>query len=326
MTSLATTVGDGDVTYTNAATANDGKHEADNVDNWSGNAVPANNDTVTFDEGNTDCKYNLNLGCQPTFIVKSRAFTGYVGLPETNKDDTARPYREYRSPTYLTTTNNSVTTVADIETGLSGAGSGRFKWDAGAGQAVLNIYGRGPRANEGVPSVLFKGSHASNEVNNLEGDLGIAFFAGETAVVPTLRTGSGPGSQAETICSSGVTLTSTTCNGGKQRTDSAITTAIVNAGEHYHESGTITTATVNGGTLFPLGDATITTLTVGSNGTFDASKGTDTFTITNTVQLYKGASFIDPAGRAGNVVFKLNNCTLADVTIVLAPNKTFTLS
>jgi hypothetical protein len=58
----------------------------------------------------------------------------------------------------------------------------------------------------------------------------------------------------------------------------------------------------------------------------NTSKGAATFAITNTIQMYKGAKFIDEAGRAGNVVFKLNQCSLEDVTIKLADNKTFTTS
>lgn len=58
----------------------------------------------------------------------------------------------------------------------------------------------------------------------------------------------------------------------------------------------------------------------------DTTKGTDTITVTNTIQMYKNSKLIDPAGRITNPVIKLNNCTLADVTIVLAANKTYTLS
>jgi hypothetical protein len=297
----------------------------DQADNWSGNTVPTDNDTVVFDDGSVDLRYLLTASAQFLVLTKTKGYSGNVGLAETNTDNSAKPYHEYRTPTYLTTDDNSVTTTAHLETG-TGPGSGRFKWDAGAGQVLLTIYGQGRRAETGVPCTLWKGSHASNVVNNLAGDLGIAFFAGETAVVATLRTGDGPSSAASTICSSGVTLTTVLCNGGKLFTDSAMTTATQNAGEWSHTSGTVTTANVLGGKCYPLGGATWTTLTVGSGGEFNTTKGTTTFTITNTVQLYAGAKFIDPAGRAGNVVFKLNNCRLEDVTIQLAANKTFTLS
>lgn len=307
-----------------AGTSNAGKHELDNADNLSGDAALVDDDVLVFDSGSVDVKYDMSTGVQLATITKYMGFTGNVGNAPTNTDNTSKPYPEYRG-LYMVTDDNTVTTTANLELG-SGRGSGRFMWDAGAGQVLLNIYGRGTRLTDGVPCILFKGTHASNEVNNLGGDLGIAFFGGETAVVPTLRSGGGPASQASTICSSGVTLTTTICNGGSLETSSAITTATVYAGSHKHRTGTITTLNVLGGTYYPLADATITTLTVGSGGVFDCTSGVDSFTITNTVQLYKGAKFLDPQGRTGNVVFKLNNCALEDVTIKLPPNKTYTLS
>lgn len=319
------TAGTGTATYA-VATAARGRNEGDNVDNYDTNAVPADNDTLVFDAGDVDLLYDLNLACQPLKIIKTKAYTGKVGLAEINKDNTGlgKSYREYRTK-YLTTDDNTVTTTADLETG-EGPGSGRFRWDAGAGQVVLNVYGKGTRA-DGVPCILFKGSHASNVVNNLGGDVGIAYFPGETAAVATLRNGNGPSSSANTECGSGVgTIATAICNGGTLSTDSAITTATQNGGVWSHNNGTVTTANVLGGTWKHLGGATITTLTVSAGGKFDASSGVATFAITNTVQLYKGAEFYDPQGRSGNVVFKLNNCTLADVKITLAPNKTYTLS
>jgi hypothetical protein len=320
-----TTAGTGTATLTLSATANAGKHEWDNADNWSAATVPVDDDVLAFNEGNVDLKWDLSTAIQLATINKSMVYTGNVGLAETDTDNAAKPYRQYRTPTYLTTDDNTVTTTANLETG-QGRGSSRFKWDAGAGQVVLHLYGKPQRAETGVPATLFKGSHASNEINNNGGDLGIAFFPGETAVVATLRNGDGPASQAETTCGTGVTLTTVVSNGGKVHTASAMTTASEYGGEWDHRVGTITTLNVLGGTFYPLADATITTLTVGSGGVFDARKGADAFVITNTIQLYAGASFYDPQGRAGNVVFKLNNCSPADVTIVLPPNKTYTLS
>ena len=318
------TAGDGTATGATTTTPTSQFH-ADQIDNYSTNAAPADNDTLIFDDGSIDVRYLLNLACQPLIINKTKKYSGNVGMPETNSDNSTKTYHEYRTPTYLTTDDNSAICVGNLETG-EGPGSGRFKWDAGAGQATVNIFGRGTRAEQGVPCILFKGSHVSNVVNNLAGDLGIAYFPAETAVVATLRSGDGPSSNANTVCGTGVTLTTVTVNGGAMASSSAITTATQNAGTWAHNTGTVTALTVLGGKFTPLGGATITTLTIGSSGEFDASKGTATFTITNTIQLYKGAKFRDPAGRAGNVVFKLNQCSLADVTIELAPNKTFTLS
>lgn len=328
---VGATAGNGTFTIASSVTPH-GKNEADNVDNYDINAIPADNDTLVFDAGSEDLLYDLLLTCQPTTIIKTKAYTGLVGLAEINNDNPSigKSYREYRTK-YLTTDDNSQTTVAYLETG-SGQGSGRFRWDAGAGRATVNVLGRGTRA-DGVPCILFIGSNTANEVNNLAGDLGIAFFPGEAAVIVTLRNGDGPSSQANTECGSGCAFTSgtVTCNGGTLSTNSAIPTANQYGGTWTHNTGTITALNILGsaqgkGTFKPIGAATFTTLTIGTYGAFDATSGTGPIVITNTIQMYRGGSFLDPQGRCGNVVFKFNQCTPADCTIVIAPNKTITLS
>ena len=311
--------GTGAITSITAPTS---QFHADQVDNYSGNALPTGgSDTLIFDSGSVDVRWGLDYATTLTNITKYKAYTGNVGLPETNIDNSAKPYHEYRT-TYLTCTG---CTTANLEVG-SGPGSGRFKLNTGSAAAsTINVFGKGTRIENGVPCILWKGTNASNAVNNIAGDIGIAFFGGETATVATLVTGDGPQSAASTICGSGCTLTTATLNGGTQETNSAVTTANQNGGSWTHKLGTVTTLNLYGGTHYPNGGSTYTTLNV-FGGTFDASKGNAAFTITNTVNLYKGAKFIDPQGRTGNPVFSLVGCNLQDVTIVLKPGKTLTLS
>jgi hypothetical protein len=297
------------------------QYHADQVDNYSGNALPTGgSDTLIFDNGSVDVRWGLDYATTLTAITKYKAYTGNVGLSEVNTDNTAKPYHEYRT-TYLTCTG---CTTVNHEVG-DGPGSGRFKLNTGTGQSAINIFGQGTRLESGVPCFLWKGTHASNTFNNLRGDAGIAFFGGETATVATLVTGDGPLSQASTICGTGCTLTTVTLNGGTQETNSAITTANQNGGNWTHKAGTITTANIYGGTHYPVGAATYTTLKL-FGGTFDASRGNASFAITNTIQLYKGAIFRDPQGRVSGPVFKLNGCTMADVTIDIPKDKTYTVS
>jgi hypothetical protein len=326
MTNAVATAGDGDITYTAAATAAKGQHEADNADNFSGNAALVNNDTLNFQYGEPDAGifYDLSLGVQLAAVNKAMTWEGMVGNSRINIDSPSKKYSEYRT-LYLTSTDNSVTTTFNLETGI-GKGSKRFMWDSGAGAATLNIYGRSTRIETGVPCILWKGTNAANIVRNLAGDIGIAFLEGETATVVTLVTGEGRNDNASTICGSGVTLGTATLNGGFQETNSAITTAIQNGGIWHHKSGTVTALTINGGTYYPLGAATHTTITVGPNGVLDCTKGGASFTVTNTVQLYPGAKVFDPQGRMGNWVFKMNGGTYGDYEIVTPDNKTVTHS
>jgi hypothetical protein len=312
--------GDEDAAETTAITPTSQYH-ADQADNYSGNALPTGgSDTLIFDHGNVDVRWGLDYATTLTAITKYKAYTGNVGLPETNADNSAKPYHEYRT-TYLTCTG---CTTVNLEVG-EGPGSGRFKLNTGSAAAsAINIFGRGTRIDSAVPCILWKGTNASNTVNNIAGDLGIAFYGGETATVATLVTGD-PTNAASTVCGSGCTLTTVTLNGGVQETNSAMTTANQNGGNWTHKLGTVTTLNMYGGTHYPNGAATYTTLNL-YGGTFDASKGNASFTITNTVNLYRGSRYIDPQGRSGNIVFKLWACGPADVTIVLPANKTYTLS
>lgn len=310
--------GTGAITSVTAPTS---QYHADQADNYSGNALPTGgSDTLVFDNGSVDVRWGLDYATTLTNITKYKAYTGNVGLGEVNSDNSAKPYHEYRT-TYLTCTG---CTTANLEVG-EGPGSSRFKLNTGTGQSAINIFGKGSRVETGVPCILWKGTHASNVVNNIAGDLGIAFFGGESATVATLVTGDGPTSAASTVCGSGCTLTTVTLNGGSQETNSAITTATQNGGSWTHKSGTVTTANIYGGTHYPTGGVTYTTLRL-YGATFDLSKGNSAVTITNTIQLYKGAVFNDPQGRVTGPVFKLNGCLPSEVTINIPKDKTLTVS
>lgn len=326
MTVTETVAGDETAAETTFSTPTSQYH-ANQVDNWHLNAVPGSGDTIIFDVGNVDVRYSLDLGnFTVAQLTKYKTYTGNVGLANVNTDNNSKPYPEYRTPTYLTA---DAFTNCDLEVG-PGQGSGRFKLDAGAGASTFNIYGKGTRAEPGVPCILLIGTSTSNVVRNLAGDVGLAFFGGEAMSLTTLTTGDGPSSQASTICGSGVTFSSATvtCNGGFLETNSALATGVQNGGTWIHKLGTITALTVNGGTFLPNGAATITTLTLGSGGVFDASKGNAAFTITNSITMTRGAKFIDPQGRtiAGGLDFVLSGCKPSEVTIDLPPGRTYTIT
>lgn len=92
------------------------------------------------------------------------------------------------------------------------------------------------------------------------------------------------------------------------------------------ESGTITSLDVTNSTANLTKACTITTGTIRYGGKIDLSLGSGSVVFTNTIQMSAGAQFLDPYGRAGNVVIKLNNCRIQDVTIQSAAEKTITYS
>jgi len=301
------------------------QYHANQADNWDANAVPGDGDTVVFDSGNVHCRYALDLGSiLVAQFTKTKTYSGEIGVSRYNKDNTAKPYFEYRTPRYLTADGF---TNADLETG-EGPGSGRIYLDGGTVASTYNIFGKGTRVETGIPCVLIIGANNANVVRNLAGDVGVAFYPGEAATLATLVTGDGPNSQASTVCGAGVTFNSATVtiNGGTLDTSSALATGVANGGVWQHRSGTITSLTVNKGARFqPMGAATVTTLDL-NGGEFDCTKGTASFAITNAVTMSSGSRFIDPQGRTGNISVQLRDCKLADVFIDTQPGKTLTFS
>lgn len=267
---------------------------ADQADNYTPNGVPTGgSDTLIFDNNSSDLRWGLDYATTLTAITQFNTYSGNVGLPEVNVDNSSLPYHDYRT-TYLTCTG---CTTANLGVG-QGPGSGRFKLNTGSAAAsTINLFGKGTRIETGVPAQLWKGTHASNVVNNLAGDLGIAFFGGEVATVATLVNGDGPSSNATTFCGTGVTLTTVRVPGGNLTTNSAVSAGTIYAGEWHHYTGTITTLTSSGGTLYIHGTCTIATAgTV--NGKIDLSKSAGTVTFTNLVTLDGNAEIYDPQGKA----------------------------
>lgn len=326
---LATTEGSTSGTVSDASvTVAVGPSFFSEQDNWSGNTVPVDTDTIVVDQGSGTVLFGLTPAIQPAAVEIPLSFLGKIGMAAINVDTTSKPYTEYRTD-YLTFDDNSATTTYTIGHG-SGGGSGRLKINAGAGQCVWVVRGSGTREIASTPCVLLKGTHASNELNNWNGDVGVAFYAGETSVIATLRTGNGVASSAQTYCGAGVTLSSCTItmNGGTMTTNSAVSTVTISNGVWTHRSGNVATLNVDGGTVYwEAGSATITTLKVGTDGIFDKSRDSRPLTVTNAVQLYKGATVNDPDGTitfSGG--FKLNRCRLEDVTLDLGPDKTYTVT
>ncbi len=108
-------------------------------------------------------------------------YAGHIGLPRWNAAD----YWEYR-PTYLAIgllnpTEENVTIGAG-----DGSGSNRLRFDFGDSQFLLTLLETGGSLEPGVPPCLILGSHADNELQVLEGDIGVAFFSTESSVLSRL--------------------------------------------------------------------------------------------------------------------------------------------
>ncbi len=321
----ATTSGNGAMGAVGSVTANSGPNCADTLANYSTGALPVDEtDTVIFENSDVDCLYGLDLSAvDATSLTIKQSYTGNIGLPRTNIDaGTNNSYVEYRD-TYL---KMGATTV-EIGEG-EGTGSGRVKLDFGSDDVDVTVRGKGNRAEAGIPCVLLKGSSASNQLAVLRGDVGVAFFGGETT---NLSGGLKLGhvgrvlSDAYVVLGSGVTLAAITQSGGQLQVESNLTTFTQYAGEaNVGGSATITTATIHG-RLQDSSSGIFTTLIL--VGEYDHSQSLTAKTITNAVELYKDAVYRDPydvVTEDGD--FDLNQCRRDQVTIEKPANKNIAFS
>lgn len=316
----------GSFTGPTTSTAATGKNFWDNVGNWDTGAVPVNGDDIVFDSGSVDLKYNLTTSIQPLSVTITAAYTGKIGLPEVNESDSQRTYREYRT-TKLTFTTNAITTAITVGEG-DGNGSGRIRIDSGSGQTVLVTKQKPNRADKAYPALEWIGTHASNTVTVLAGDVGIANRAGEAATVATLKVGylTQQASDSVVYCGTGVTHTNVDQSGGVLTIQAATTSFDQTGGESFVLAGAHTAMNVDGGNCRYSGTGTITTLKV-SRAVFDRSRDMRAATVTNAVQMYAGANLKDPHATltlSGGYV--LNRCRIADVTVDLGVDRTYTVT
>jgi len=294
-------VSSGGATFTNSpATAATGPNFFDNPANWSTGSTPVSGDDVYFNTGNISALYNL---AQSSVTLNSlnvyQAYTGTIGLPPYNPVG----YREYR-PLEL---QISATTI-NIGQG-SGNGSGRIKFNVGTAACTLNVYNTGQPADQGTPSLIWHGTNASNIVNINKGQVGVAFFPGDTAAVATLRIGyvSNQLGDVQLTCGKGCTLTTITQNGGNVTTNSGATTITINAGTLVvWGSSAVTTLNIDGGTVVYNSTGTLGTAEVAENGVLDFSQDQQAKTVTNPIQRFGDNSQIrDPFKVVGSMVIAL---------------------
>lgn len=309
--------GSGTATLT-TPTAATGANHWNNGDNWDGGSVPVDGDDIVFDSGNVDCLWNINAAIQPGTFVKTKQYTGRIGLPDVNTTTSGKPFREYRTK-YLTFDDNSTTGVYHLESGDLGTGSPRLRLDTGAGASTIVIYGSGTSEITGQPAITIKGK---GNVTALGGTIGIAYLEGET-MDGTLKIGGGSTTPIVT-CGPGFTLTTVDQISGTSYIRSNTTDIDLTGGEMYLErSSAHTNIAVDGGTLYYNSDGTITTLAV--TGTL--VKGDPrAATITNVVNVYANANISDPHGAfAASAGWKIN-CRLSKVTLDFGVGRTLAIS
>jgi len=305
-----------------ATTANAGPNCWDTAANWSGGAVPVDDDDIVIENSTVSIYYGLNqTGITADSLTIRQSFTGTIGLPRNN----AAGYVEYR-PTYLVISPD-VITIGEGE----GTGSGRIKINCEAVQTRLDLLNSGSALEEGLGAVVWKGTHASNAANVTKGTLSIAPFAGEVATVSTLKLGyyDSQETDADVVCGSGCTLGTIIKNGGSLVCDNAtaaITAFTQTAGDStiYGDTNAVTALTIYGGTVYYCTSGTLTTGIVGSAGILDFRRDMRAKTVTN-MTAYAGAAIYDPSAVVTwTNGIDLTGAGLEDVTLNIGKHRTWT--
>lgn len=304
-----------------ATTASAGPNDWSTAGNWSGGAVPVNSDDVYFEDSDVDCLYGLDQSAVTlTSLNVRKSYIGRIGLGRTDEND----YVQYRD-TYL---KIGATTI-NIGQG-EGDGSGRTKINVGSVQTTLNQYGSGSPEDEGVPAVLFLGTHASNAVNVTGGSFGAAVYGGEVATISALKISTADGADTpEVVCGLGVTLGTVLNYGGVLACDA--TTAAITSITQYDGSITIngktnavTALTLYGGTVYYNSSGTCTAATVGNQGTLDFRRDPRAKTVTQ-LNCYAGAAVYDTiAVTTLTNGIDLIGCGIEDVTLQFGKHRTWT--
>jgi hypothetical protein len=204
--------------------------------------VPVGGDDVIVDDTSVPMKYSLDALAGITLNSRyiGPGFSGsQIGLPEVNA---TRGYVEYR-PTHWQ--------VAVTSDRVEANACGLVKLDARAIQTDLLVIGVGSSVDSTQPALNWIGSHASNTVELVSGNIGLASLYGQTATINTLKVGGGQGGQLTVTGGSGLTLGA---GGAKQ------------IGGDVRLYGSLTSWVKNGGTLTVVGAGGATTL-VNDGGT-----------------------------------------------------------
>jgi hypothetical protein len=316
---LAVSVAGGTGTIsTTVATASSGPHDAGVAANWSGAALPATGDDILFDTGSSDLLYGLDQHTiTPASITVLPAFTGKIGLPAVNADNASATYFEYR-PQYLQYGTTGVGGTVSVN--VSG-GAGRIKLDQGSAPAVWNVTNSAQRVEAGVPAVLLKGTNTANVLNVNRGDVGLAFFGGETAALAALTVGyeTNPAGDSTVWLGTGASLANTAVvqTGGNLTINSATSgtaTITVYDGTLTLQSGAQTGLAVLGGTCVYNSTGTLGgTAVVGGSGALDFSQDLRAKSVTNPINLYGAKSkLFDPNKVVASLVVNLNQLPVTD--------------
>lgn len=274
-----------------ATTANSGPKDWGTAANWSGGAVPVNSDDVVFENSANDCLYGLDQNAVTlTSLTIKASFTGKIGLPRNNP----LGYTEYRQR-YLKV---GATTVK-VGQG-SGAGSSRILLDTDTDQTNVEVLSTGSAQGQGEYPLVWKGSHASNELTLQKGVMAICPEYGETAQLDKLYVGfrTNKAGDSTLYCGTGLTNDEVFQSGGTLTLQSNVTSLSQKGGGVAHLLGSMTVGvlTSTGGQCFYETSGTMTAGSIQAGAVLDFTRDMSARTVTDLTALAP-AKIID-SGRS----------------------------
>ena len=207
------------------------------------------------------------------------------------------------------------------------SGSARIKLNLGSVQSTVNVFNTGTGSTDSaLEPCRIKGTHASNALNVVRGQVGVATT--DSSEVATFATVSVNGDAAKLNLGAGCTLTTVNQGGGQIVNYGANCPTLAQTDGTYtvYKTATHTTATI-GGTFNHVSTGTITTANV--YGVLDSSGDPRAKTIT-TLKLFRGGRVTLRTGKPNSVVItngvQLQSCSLADVSLDVGDSITLSLS
>ncbi len=304
--------------------------------NWSGNVIPANNDTVDLTGYAGDILYGLNTGLTGITIIAPASFTGGVGLSLNNTTNRNFPYQEYR------VTDLQIQAASCTIGQGAGTGCTRFKMKQNsAGSCSFVIYGTGTSRDTNLPTVLLDGSNFGNVITISKGTLGLGALPNQDFQCTTLTVGNQGSTPTDAYIlvrnatiSVGVTMFGGTLDNyssvavpGLQVYQPAVVT-------FWGASSVTNNVLLTAGTLWwnssgSIGGTLALATANGQSGAIDFSEnqvGIRSFTAGATV-FYAGAVYNDPNGITGSGASTFTyNCDMEDVTVNFGYGRVWTLT
>lgn len=313
--------GTGTIGSVTLVTANSGPSDMSVAANYTGGSLPSNGDTLVFENlENVSVLYGLDaLSGIALASVIFRNCSGEFGLAQHNGQ-----YWEYRNQ-YLEFDADSI--LFDCPN------CQLARINSLAEQTAVTVKSTGSsRISNNLETLLWKGTHNSNVLNVDRGSVGVAVLAGEVATIATFNQGyiDNPNSDAQVRFGPGVTLGAVNRTGGLLQLNAGM------SGNLVQREGA-STLTLRGGGAYPSlvshagniiyeSSGTITNMTLGEDVIFDGRQNESTYTITNAIQAFKGAQFLDPMKKATWAGIKANGCKPHQIIVDRGPDCTVTAS